>query len=194
MSKQDQIYIYQANDLLTNRERRFISYDHLTKLGLKPEYERYDMVFRDTVISGLFTKNRLNEVYSLYNGDMRPNEFKGRSLSVSDVLVIEKPDEVEAYYVDRIGFVELPEFAKEHMLRYSPLRNKTIYELQAADVFDIILSLEVVDDLSQDEIKDIVDSAKYKLSLDYDVAVQALIENYIAERDYNERRKMQNDR
>jgi hypothetical protein len=152
------------------------------------------MVFRDTVISGLFTKDNLDKIFNLYNSDIKTSGFKGRSLSVSDVLVIEKPDVTEAYYVDRIGFVELPEFAKKHMLHHSPLRNKGFYELQAGDIFDIILSLEVVDDLSQDEIKEIVDRAKYKLSLDYGTAVQALIENYIADRDYNECRKIEADR
>lgn len=191
MSKQDQIYIYQLNNNPANREIRFERYDRLVN---KPVIENYNIVARDVVISGFFTENNLDKIFTLYNSDIRPVEFKGRSLSVSDVLVIEKPDETQAFYVDRNGFVELPDFAKEHMLHFSPLRNKTIYELQAADVFDIILSLEVVDDLSQDEIKDIADSARYKLSLDWGVAVQALIENYIADRDYNERRKIQNDR
>ena len=152
------------------------------------------MVFRDEVISGLFRKETLDDVYMLYNGINRPREFKARSLSVSDVVVIETPDAVEAYYVDTVGFVELPEFAKEHMLHLSPLRNERIYELQGADVFNVILDLNIADELTMDEIKDIIDNAKTKLSLDWYDAVQALVENYIAERDYKKQRKSQNDR
>ena len=45
----------------------------------------------------------------------RPNDFHGHSLSVSDVIVINRTAETKAYYVDSFGFEELPDFVQQRM-------------------------------------------------------------------------------
>lgn len=40
-------------------------------------------------------------------------DFKGHSLSVSDVIVLNQHGKLNAYYVDACGFKELPEFARK---------------------------------------------------------------------------------
>ena len=53
-----------------------------------------------------------NGIYERFN-IQRPADFTGHSLSVSDVVVLNDGSTVKAYYVDSIGFAELPEFFKE---------------------------------------------------------------------------------
>ena len=41
-----------------------------------------------------------------------PEDFRGHSLSVSDVIVVRERGKNTAYYVDRVGFKELEHFEK----------------------------------------------------------------------------------
>lgn len=65
----------------------------------------------------------------------RPADFTGHSLSVSDVVVLNDGSTVKAYYVDSIGFAELPDFFKE---RNMDLQKETLLneELQGIEIFD----------------------------------------------------------
>ena len=51
----------------------------------------------------------LDTLYERFNIH-RPENFTGHSLSVSDVVVLKKDKELTAYYVDSIGFKEVPDF------------------------------------------------------------------------------------
>ena len=57
-----------------------------------------------------------NGIYERFN-IQRPADFTGHSLSVSDVVALNDGSTVKAYYVDSIGFAELPEFFKERNSR-----------------------------------------------------------------------------
>lgn len=51
-----------------------------------------------------------NSLYSLLNSDMpMPLGWYGHSLSVSDIITLEKGNIKSAYYVDAIGFKQLPD-------------------------------------------------------------------------------------
>ena len=54
----------------------------------------------DIICESLFVK---------FNTD-RPENFKGHSLSVSDVIALKMQEDVKYYYVDSFGFKELPGF------------------------------------------------------------------------------------
>ena len=43
----------------------------------------------------------------------RPADFRGHSLSVSDVVVLNREGQTGTFYVDRIGFKELPGFLEQ---------------------------------------------------------------------------------
>ena len=49
-------------------------------------------------------------IYLRHNRDDRPLRREMRSLSVSDIIVVTRAGERKAYYVDSIGFAEVPEF------------------------------------------------------------------------------------
>ena len=51
----------------------------------------------------------LEDIYTRFNTD-HPEDFRGHSLSVSDVVVLHEKGSDTAYYVDSIGFKEVPDF------------------------------------------------------------------------------------
>ena len=79
-------------------------------------------------------KDTLDGIYERFN-IQRPADFTGHSLSVSDVVVLNDGSTVKAYYVDSIGFAELPGFFKE---RNVDLQKETLLneELQEIEIFD----------------------------------------------------------
>lgn len=54
----------------------------------------------------------LQDLFEKHNRDSRPFAQRMRSMSVSDVVVLERNGEEKAYYVDREGFEEAPQFLK----------------------------------------------------------------------------------
>ena len=55
----------------------------------------------------------LEEVFSRHNADTRPISMRMRSMSVSDVLVVNRGGKKTAYYVDSFGFQEVKQFFKQ---------------------------------------------------------------------------------
>lgn len=78
----------------------------------------YDLMYTDKYND----KMSLEDIYRRFNID-RPEDFKGHSLSVSDVVVI-KPEKgkEKAYYVDSIGFTELKNFFSKAKVKSQPAR------------------------------------------------------------------------
>ena len=54
----------------------------------------------------------LEELYRKHNADTRPFYRQMRSLSESDVIVVKRSSKRNAYYVDAVGFQEVPSFLK----------------------------------------------------------------------------------
>ena len=54
----------------------------------------------------------LEELYRKHNADTRPFCQRMRSLSESDVIVVKRGSKRNAYYVDAVGFQEVPSFLK----------------------------------------------------------------------------------
>ena len=57
--------------------------------------------------------------YTRFNID-HPADFKGHSLSVSDVVVLHQDGKDTAHYCDRVGFSEVPEFLHERQPELTP--------------------------------------------------------------------------
>ena len=63
--------------------------------------------------AGVLTPNMtLEELYRKHNADTRPFFRQMRSLSESDVIVVKRGSKRNAYYVDAVGFQEVPSFLK----------------------------------------------------------------------------------
>ena len=84
---------------------RFISLDWLESKGFSVDLDNYRMVYAMRLEPG----ETLEDIYRRFNID-HPKDFTGHSLSVSDVVVLHGNGADTAYYVDSIGFKELPDF------------------------------------------------------------------------------------
>ena len=101
IGKADRIVIYQTND----RELVFEPYERLQKMGKKVGAQNYRRVY-----SGILQKGEtLGDIYERFNINL-PNDYKARSLSISDVVVLQRGGKVSAHYVDSVGYVDLPNF------------------------------------------------------------------------------------
>ena len=97
--------IYQLDLSDSTDDLRFMSLDWLEKKGLPVDRDNYQMVYAAELSPG----ETLEDIYTHFNID-HPEDFKGHSLSVSDVVVLHEKGSNTAYYVDSIGFKELPDF------------------------------------------------------------------------------------
>ena len=97
--------IYQLN--ATGRKYRFESLEVFGN-DERPTLSMYDKVYEGK----LPPTATLDNIFEQFNIE-RPADFTGHSLSVSDIIVIKDDGIISAYYVDRIGFESLPEFAQE---------------------------------------------------------------------------------
>lgn len=87
------------------RNYMFTSMSLLKKLNLKVDLNNYNEVYVDDLYSSIFSKNIdiLEEIYQKFNMDQKPESYKGHSLSVSDIVVLDGVN----YYVDSFGFIKL---------------------------------------------------------------------------------------
>ena len=87
-------------------ELRFRNYDEVLKVSGEPSKNNYDVVF-----DGELETNDLESIYTKFNMD-HPTDFKGHSLSISDVVELYDENSSEFYYVDQFGFKAI-EFADQ---------------------------------------------------------------------------------
>ena len=125
-----QFGIYQITERDPEHNYRFMGLDYVQKKGMTVSRADYDLIYA----APLTDKDTLDGIYERFN-IQRPADFTGHSLSVSDVVVLNDGSTVKAYYVDSIGFAELPEFFKERNvdLQKENLLNE---ELQEIEIFD----------------------------------------------------------
>lgn len=88
---------------------RFVGLDTLEREGNRVDAKNYDKVYTGSLRDNCDTKVMLDYLYAKFNRD-HPADFKGHSLSVSDIIVIEKAGKSSAYYVDTFGFKEVTDF------------------------------------------------------------------------------------
>ena len=104
--------IYQLKDAPETLPIRFSPLQQLQSAGFQVDKQNYNFLYSGTIKrDNSSVKEILDAIFYKFNID-RPADFKGHSLSVSDVIVLE----AEAFYVDSIGFVEVPEFLTEQAI------------------------------------------------------------------------------
>ena len=74
-------------------------------------------------------KTTLENIYRTFNTDDRPADFRGHSLSVSDVVVINRGGKEEAHYCDSIGFTPVPEFMRESPIKTAEMSTEQNYNM-----------------------------------------------------------------
>jgi|GEM_PF-351431 len=87
---------------------QFMGMDFVKNSGLEVLASDYNLGYTDKLPPG----ESLESIYRRFNMN-RPDDFRGHSLSVSDVIVVENGLGPKAYYVDSFGFTELLDFVKQ---------------------------------------------------------------------------------
>ena len=107
----DSFAIYQLRDSEDTAQLRFMNADYLAQKGLSTQKENYAAVYAGDLDRRGDTQDKLNELYETFN-IRRPEDFRGHSLSVSDIVALKQNGVVSCHYVDSWGFKELPGFLK----------------------------------------------------------------------------------
>ena len=113
----DTFSIYQLKRGDETRDFRFEPYDRLAATGRTADRANYDLIYTAELAPG----TSLEDIYTRFNID-HPKDFKGHSLSVSDVVVLHQNGQDTAHYVDSSGYRQVPEFLqppeKENPLKH----------------------------------------------------------------------------
>ena len=104
----DTFSIYQIKGGDETRDFRFEPYDRLQAAGNVVDRANYELVYT----APLAPETSLEDIYTRFNID-HPKDFKGHSLSVSDVVVLHQNGQDAAHFVDSVGFRQVPEFLQE---------------------------------------------------------------------------------
>ena len=91
------------------RDIHFADLEYLQAQGYTVNPTNYKEVYRASALSSGNPDVVLEGLYEQFNM-YPPIDFRGHALSVSDIIVLRIHGEEKAYYVDSIGFKEVPEF------------------------------------------------------------------------------------
>ena len=116
----DRYGIYQLKDNPELDQFRFEGTESLVKRGITKDNfdaiapKNYDMVYAEELsdIQGDTQNEKLGDVFLKFN-TAHPEDFKGHSLSVSDIVVLYENGKNSAHFVDSFGFTKLPDFMHE---------------------------------------------------------------------------------
>lgn len=101
--------IYQLKES-EDRGYQFMGMNEANRFGFEIHGKDYELIYSDRLES----EDTLDSLYEKFNIN-HPAGYEGHSLSVSDVIVLQKDGKAEAYYVDSIGFQELPDFVQQRL-------------------------------------------------------------------------------
>ena len=102
----DRFTIYQIRPDSPAGVFEFMGMDYVRQKGFEIRPEDYEKVYTGSLVP----KTSLEDLFVLFNGPKIPDDFTGHSLSVSDIVVIHRDGQDHAFYVDRFGYEEVPEF------------------------------------------------------------------------------------
>ena len=123
--ERDTFSIYQVPAGPQGRDFRYRPYEELQAAGLTVDRKNYELIYT----APLDGKTTLEDIYRTFNADDRPAGFRGHSLSVSDVVVINRGGKEEAHYCDSIGFTPVPEFMRESPIKTAEMSTEQNYNM-----------------------------------------------------------------
>lgn len=98
--------IWQLKDTPENRALLFSSYDYASEFRLTES--RYDKVYEAQAGEDDYTLDKLYYKFSVNH----PEDFRGRSMSMSDVVILNIEGQRTAWYCDSFGFKEVKGFCQ----------------------------------------------------------------------------------
>lgn len=97
--------IYQIKDDSPGENYAFMNMRFIESHGMQIKKEDYKLVY----VGELLGNMSLDDIFERFNID-RPKDFRGHSLSVSDIVVLNDGENVTAHFVDSISFEQLDSF------------------------------------------------------------------------------------
>ena len=97
--------IYQIKDDLPGENYAFMNMSFIESHGMQIKKEDYKLVYVGEFLGNM----SLDDIFERFNID-RPKDFRGHSLSVSDIVVLNDGEKVTAHFVDSISFEQLDSF------------------------------------------------------------------------------------
>ena len=137
----DTFSIYQIKGGDETRDLRFEPYDRLQAAGNVVDRANYELVYS----APLAPETSLEDIYTRFNID-HPKDFKGHSLSVSDVVVLHQDGQDTAHYVDSFGYKSVPEFLQEQ-------KQLTPDELETGETIKTPRGTFYVTDMSREQME-----------------------------------------
>ena len=121
----DRYAIYHVDEDTPGKQHLFMNMAMVKEDCITIDAANYKCVYS----SRLHENEKLDDLYAMFN-DNPPADYKAHSMSVSDVIITNRGGDMQAYYVDRFGFAELPDFAaqREKILDIVPDIENVDYE------------------------------------------------------------------
>ena len=165
---EDRFGIYQLKDTEGARDIHFMGMDYLESKGIAVTKENYDLLYTAPLEEG----TSLEDIYTHFN-IAHPADFRGHSLSVSDVVVLHHNGENTSHYVDSFGYREVPEFTKELMAEHTKEQTSVIDE-----------TAEILSEIAQEHAQDELDRENEVFLVNYnewrEVSTLDFEQNYFA--------------
>lgn len=125
--KDDCFAIYQLQHTEETRDYRFEGMERLQEQGLSVEREHYDLIYTAPLEKSINNDSLLDNLSEKFNFD-HPADYRGHSLSVSDIVAIRQDGALSCHYVDRFGFTPVPDFIKsENYLKTAEISTEDDY-------------------------------------------------------------------
>jgi hypothetical protein len=103
--------VYQVRDGV---KFRFMSLKELEKSGGTVDFKNYDLIYADS-----YAGESLDSIFKRFNCN-NPEDYRGHTLSMSDVVVTSRGGDISAFYSDRLGFERLQNFTGKE----TPIKQK----------------------------------------------------------------------
>lgn len=104
----NQFAVFQIKNIPENRKIRFRPYHALKEMGVQVNYRDYEQAYIGRMQPGEGPEQIRGRL-----GVKLPRTFRGHSISVSDVLVLNKQGIAASYYVEKDGFTEIEGFFRD---------------------------------------------------------------------------------
>ena len=103
----NQFAVYQVKEDAAYRHLRFRSYDELLQNGFRVDVANYQQVY----LSQMAPSDTAETIAQRFRIKL-PRTFKGHTISVSDVIVMNRAGEVSSFFVDKDKLIALADFLR----------------------------------------------------------------------------------
>ena len=101
----DSFEIWQLKDTPEARQLHFMNSEFLARHDLTVDLNNYARVYTSDLKPG----TTLEDLYTQFNLN-HPEDYRGHSMSVSDLVILNQGGETAAFFCDSIGFTDVSDF------------------------------------------------------------------------------------